>query len=250
MESIFYVLPLFFLTALVYASAGLGGGSTYLALLTLFGFSYGDIPKIALLCNLVVVAGGLYHYLRAGLLPFGKILPLVLTSIPLAYLGGRIPVSQELFLFLLAIALAAAGVRLLLTGEPLLKTKGISPRGLWITGLSSGGALGFLSGLVGIGGGIFLAPLLYFLGWGTGRQIAAAASFYIFVNSAAGLAGQFAKSDFSWPGGLVFPLLLAVFAGGQIGSRVSLGFLPLAGLRKITASLILFVSFRIFLGLL
>ncbi|MBI4223791.1 MAG: sulfite exporter TauE/SafE family protein [Deltaproteobacteria bacterium] len=250
MENVFYILPLFFLTALVYASAGLGGGSTYLALLVLSGFAYADIPKAALLCNLVVVTGGLYHYLRAGLLPFGKILPLVLTSIPLAYLGGRIPVSKELFLFLLAISLAAAGARLFLTGEPLWKTKEFSPRRVWTFGLCAGGILGFFSGLVGLGGGIFLAPLLYFLGWGTGRQIAAMASFYIFVNSAAGLAGQFSKSDFSLSPGLIFPLLLAVFAGGQIGSRVGLGFLPLAGLRKITASLILFVSFRIFWGLL
>lgn len=248
METIYYLIPLFFLTALVYASVGFGGGSTYLALLVLFGFSHLHIPKIALLCNLVVAAGGLYHYLRAGLLPFGKIVPFVLTSVPLAYLGGRVPISQGLFLFFLALSLAAAGVRLLLTGEPLLKTKGISPRGLWFTGLSSGGALGFLSGLVGIGGGIFLAPLLYLLGWGTGKQIAAQASFFIFVNSLAGLAGQWAKGPASFD--LILPLLLAVLAGGQIGSRMSLGFFSIASLRKITAGLILFASLRIFWGFL
>ena len=126
----------------------------------------------------------------------------------------------------------------------------VSNRQLWRCGLPLGAALGFLSGLTGIGGGIFLAPLLYLLGWAPARTIAAGASFFIFVNSASGLLGQLIKRSFVLDWQLIFPLAIAVFIGGQIGSRFSSQKLNTDILKKLTATLVFFVSVRIFLTLL
>ncbi|MFH1018835.1 MAG: sulfite exporter TauE/SafE family protein, partial [Pseudomonadota bacterium] len=191
--AIVYLIPLFFLTALVYSSVGFAGGSTYLALLLLFQFPYTAIPKVALVCNLIVGAGALYHYIRGRHLSFGRVIPFVAASVPCAYLGGSLPIGKELFMALAAVSLAAAGLRLLFIEKI---TEPVTPAGpftVWSVGLGAGAVFGFLGGLVGIGGGIFLAPLLYLLKWGTPRQIAAMASFFIFANSLSGLAGQFHK---------------------------------------------------------
>lgn len=246
MENIFYLIPLFFGTAATYSLVGFGGGSTYLALLALFNFPYESIPKIALLCNLIVVSGGLYHYIKKDFLPIQKILPFLLTSIPFAYLGGKMNIPRELFFILLGISLGIAGLRLLFKENSLpLKTLP-SPLLFWIVGLISGGIIGFFSGVVGIGGGIFLAPLLYFLRWGEGREIAAMSSFFIFVNSLSGLWGQFSKSTLLIGSEWILPLGLAVFVGGQLGSRMSCGWSSLSLLRRVTAVFILTVSARLF----
>ncbi|MCE9625743.1 MAG: TSUP family transporter, partial [Deltaproteobacteria bacterium] len=170
MEQLPQLLPLFFLAALVYATAGFGGGSTYLALLALFAFPYGEMPKLALLCNLVVVSGGCWVFYRNGHFSPKKVLPFVVTSIPAAYLGGRIPIGKELFLWLLALSLLAAGVRMLISERAFVERGDLSWKRAWALGLPIGAGLGLLSGLVGIGGGIFLAPVLYFLGWTNSRE--------------------------------------------------------------------------------
>ena len=272
MDHLIYIIPLFFLTALVYSSVGFGGGSTYLALLVLVSVPYGSRPKVALVCNLVVVTGGLYHYIRNRQLSLKSALPFAVTSVPMAYLGGKMPVDKTLFLILLGISLLCAGLRLLFVkrfdGSMVRSFDGFDPNYRTIAlshyrtiPLPIGALLGFLAGVTGIGGGIFLAPILYFLRWGNARQIAAMASFFIFVNSAAGLMGQFSKdwtidvgasANISWrtplPGILI--LILAVFAGGQIGTRLSFGKLSPVYLQRITAVLILSVTAKIFWGFL
>lgn len=250
MENIIYIVPLFFLTALVYASVGFGGGSTYLALLVLFSFPYLSVPKVALLCNLIVVTSGVYHHTRAGNLSIGRILPFVVTSIPFAYWGGTIPIEQRVFLLLLGFSLAVAGLRLLFGENRAAIRKEVSRGVAWSIGLPLGALLGFLSGLVGIGGGIFLGPILYLLGWGDGRQIAASTSLFIFANSLFGLWGQFQKDPFTVGSGVILPLGIAVLLGGQIGSRWSVGRIPPVVLQRMTALLVLFVSGRILWGLL
>lgn len=251
-----WLVPLFFLTALIYSMAGFGGGSTYLALLVLFGLPYESIPKIALLCNLVVVSGSFIHFYRRGHFSLTRVLPFVLTSIPLAYLGGRIPISEDLFMILLGLTLAIAGLHLLLKSvRPELVEGRIcgstsSPRTIVGIGVAVGGAVGFLSGLVGIGGGIFLAPILYFLRWGDARQIAATACFFILVNSAAGLLGQLTKVGMTVSWSEMLPLAIAVLIGGQIGSRFAVGKMPLMSLQRVTAAIILLVAMRILGGVL
>jgi uncharacterized protein len=239
----------FFLTALAYASVGFGGGSTYLALLVLFALPYAAIPQIALLCNIIVVTGGCYHFYRAGLLSVRRILPFIVASIPCAYLGGRIPIAKEDFLWLLALTLGVAGVRLFLRGHQAATSHHDSTQRDWAVGLPVGAVLGLLSGLVGIGGGIFLSPILFFIRWGTARHIAAAASGFILLNSIAGLCGQWSKTGWAIEWEWMFPLAVAVLCGGQIGSRLATGWLPMTGLRRLTALFVLSVSGRILWGL-
>lgn len=249
MDSLQLMVPLFFFTALVYSIAGFGGGSTYLALLALFAVPYEAMPKLSLLCNLVVVTGGFAVFLRAGHFSPKKSLPFVLTSIPAAYLGGRIPLGKTVFLWLLALCLLAAGLRMLLSEKDFSGRIEPSSRRAWSVGLPVGAILGILSGLVGIGGGIFLAPTLYFLGWTDSRETAAAAAFFILVNSMSGLFGQFAKSGAVLDWGLALPLMTAVFLGGQIGSRIGAGKISKIALQRVTAALILAVSGRLLWGL-
>ncbi len=157
MDLMFYLLPLFFLTAMIYASAGFGGGSTYLALLVLFGFPYASIPKIALILNIVVVSGGLFHYIKSENLKWQQAVPFIIPSMLFAYLGGRIPIGKTLFLILLGVSLAFAGLRLLLTNSIPAQAVVATRFAQWMIGTCLGGLIGFLSGLVGIGGGIFSA---------------------------------------------------------------------------------------------
>lgn len=245
MEQLIYIVPLFFLTALIYSSVGFGGGSTYLALLVLFNVNYILIPQIALICNIIVVLGGLYHHLQSGNFHFKRALPFVILSIPMAYLGGRIMVSESLFFWLLGFALMVAGVRLFFVHKNHLPSIHYLPSTIHYP-LFIGALLGFLSGLTGLGGGIFLAPILYLIRWGNARQIAALCSFFILVNSLAGLWGQVTKNGFTDDFVSILPLMIAVFLGGQLGSRLSVGRLSLTTLQKTTAVLILIVAGRIF----
>ena len=159
----------FFLTALLYAAAGFGGGSTYTALLVLADTDYRAVPVISLLCNILVVSVGTWRFARAGHLDWQRSWPLFLLSVPAAWLGGRMHVGETLFVGLLAVSLLLAG--LLMLWQPHWQREAVAPRrARWADPLA-GGVLGFLAGVVGIGGGIFLAPLLYLLRWGAPRAI-------------------------------------------------------------------------------
>lgn len=239
----------FFITALIYAMAGFGGGSTYNALLVLAEVDYRAIPILALCCNIIVVTVGTWRFTRAGHIDWRRIWPLIMFSVPLAWLGWRIEVPDLLFVALLALSLLVAG--LLMLWQPRWQREGLAPRrGKWLEPVA-GGALGFLAGVVGIGGGIFLAPLLYMLRWGTERAIAGTCAFFILVNSIAGLAGQLGKdttrvgtalADY-W---LLFP---AVLIGGLIGSLVGSRRLDPKYVRIVTALLVLYVAARLWLRL-
>lgn len=241
--------PLFFATALVYATAGLAGGSTYLALLAFFSYPYESLPKVALFCNLIVAAGGLWFFHKAGYLSLKRVAPFLVSSIPMAYLGGLLPIGKKFFTLLLAISLLAAALRLLLPERVFEEVPDLKGRNVWLTGLPIGLVLGLVSGLVGIGGGIFLSPLLMLLSWANSKQAAASASLFILLNSLAGLAGQFSKGGTDFPVATILPLLLAVFLGGQIGSRLGSQKITKLVLQRLTAVLVLLVSGRLFYGL-
>jgi uncharacterized protein len=234
----------FFVTAVLYASVGFGGGSTYTALLTLGGLDFKILPTIALICNVIVVSGGAVRYIRAGQVDWPRVLPLVLVSAPLAWLGGLTPIRQETFTLILALALLAAGLLLLFQreyGEGGKPTRTKASLFDYLAGASTG----YLAGLVGIGGGIFLAPILHLTRWGNSRAIAAAACLFILINSLAGLGGQFMKlgtSDAAAALTSYWPLALAVLIGGQIGSFASLKLLSQTMVRRVTALLILYVA--------
>jgi uncharacterized membrane protein YfcA len=236
-----FLFVAFFLAALLYASVGFGGGSTYIALLVFAGISAPLVPVVAPLCNIVVVTGGTIRFARAGMVHWRRVLPLVMASAPLAYLGGLTPIKQATFLALLAVSLFVAG--LLLVFQPTRVATNVRQT-TTIGDAALGGAVGFLSGIVGIGGGIFLAPLQHLMRWANPRQIAATASVFILVNSLAGLAGQLTKRGITGLVSLVdfWPLLLAVFIGGQVGSHAGIRLFSEPAVRRATGILILYVS--------
>lgn len=250
MDPLIYLAPLFFITAFFYSMVGFGGGSTYLALLALFAFPYEAMPKVALVCNLVVVSGGCYFFVKSGYFSARKVLPFIVSSIPFAYFGGQLSIGKEVFTLLLALSLGVAALRMLLSQDGFKLRKEVSWKQAWLVGIPVGAALGGLAGLIGIGGGIFLLPVLYLLGWANAKEAAAAASFFILVNSIAGLVGQFAKNPEFADWTFLIPLALAVFLGGQIGSRIGSGTMPKVVLQRVAGVLILFVSARLLWGLL
>lgn len=240
-----WLIAAFFATALLYASVGFGGGSTYNALLALSGIDYRLMPAIALCCNIIVVAGGTLHFARAGLVPWRRVLPLVLVSAPLAWIGGLTPIREVNFLTLLAVSLAVSGTALLVqrpASDDVLVERDRTGR---MRDLLCGAGLGYLAGLVGIGGGIFLAPYLHFTRWAKAKEIAATASVFILINSLAGLAGQLMKLSASGaapPLAPYWPLALAVLIGGQIGSRLGITLFSPLLVRRATGVLILYVA--------
>lgn len=243
-----WLAPAFFGTALLYASAGFGGGSTYNALLSLAGFNFALLPIVSLACNIVVVSGGTIRFARAGEMPWKGALTLSLIAAPLAFLGGLTPIREETFLLLLGLSLVAAGLALFLPRAPELEAE---PARLARFMPVAAAPLGYLAGLVGIGGGIFLAPLLHLSRWNRARRIAATASLFILINSAAGLAGQLAKNGperFAEALGGALPLLVAVVLGGQLGSVLALRFLPERLIRWLTAGLTIYAGGRLLLG--
>lgn len=247
--SILVLALLFAATATLYASVGFGGGSTYIALLALAALDYRALPVIALLCNIIVVTGGTARFQLRGLIDWPKIWPILLLSVPAAWLGGRMVLEQDSFMLLLGLSLAAAGILLII--EPFIRRAG-AVGGQWaghrLFAPAIGTAIGFLSGTVGIGGGIFLAPILLLTRWADSRRIAATASVFILVNSIAGLGGQLMKSGLSSGGEAIltyWPLFLGVLLGGQVGSILASKTLPEIWIRRLTALLILYVAARI-----
>jgi uncharacterized membrane protein YfcA len=239
-----YVILLFFIVAILYAAVGFGGGSSYLAILALTGIVFTQIRATALLCNIVVVSGNVFLFYHQKKLNWKKILPLILFSIPLAYLGGYLKISQQFFFILLGFTLLFAAMTMWVSRR-IISSDEKNSNSKPLRNSVFGGVTGFISGMVGIGGGIFLAPLLHLTNWDTPKKIAATASFFILVNSIAGLLGQYSNPDFIIDWNLTSTLLVTVFIGGQIGSRISNHYFTPIQLKKATAILIAFVSIRI-----
>lgn len=235
-------MPLaFFLIALIYSAVGFGGGSSYTALLTLTDLSTREIPVVSLACNLVVVCGAALHFRRRGHLDLRLTGPLLAGSVPFSLLGGVWPLRQDIFLGLLGVTLVGSGAALLVRAPE--STTG--PRSSAYSRFTVGSALGLLSGLVGIGGGVFLAPYMLWRRWAEAKQVAATCSLFILANSAAGLTGQFVKLGTCRPLLHHGWLLLAVAVGGQLGSMAGAGPLPQLQIRRITAVLVVVAGVRV-----
>lgn len=231
------ILIFFFIVSMVYASVGFGGGSSYLAILALYNFHYEGIRIVALLCNIVVVTNAVVFFIIQKQVNWKKILPLVIMSIPMAFLGGYIKLGEKLFFIILGLTLIVASILLWITNKQVSQTRVVHHKSL-IKNTVLGGTIGFLSGMVGIGGGIFLSPLLNLMNWDTAKNIAVAASIFILVNSLSGIFGQLLTFGTSLPYVSVLSLLIAVLAGGQIGSRLLLNIFDPVKIRRITAVLV------------
>lgn len=238
----------FLVTALLYASVGFGGGSTYAALLALSGLDYRLLPLVALTCNIVVVAGSSIRFARARLTPWRKAMLIVLLGAPASFVGGLTPIKEATFLALLGGGLVLTSLTMLI---PVPDNADGAPTRFarWMP--LAAAPLGYFAGLVGIGGGIFLAPLLHLARWHEARGIAATASLFILVNSMFGLVGQLTKNGpnlFGQALGAALPLLVAVVIGGQIGSLLAARLLPPHWIRWLTAALVLVVGVRLLAG--
>lgn len=238
---------LFFITAGLYASVGFGGGSTYTALLILMGTPHFIVPIVSLSCNILVVTGNSFRYAKQKLIVWPKLWPLLMTSVPAAWMGGRLHISETVFIGLLWVALAVAGLRLLFF-KALPECRNAEPsHKVWLLGVI-GAAIGFYAGLVGIGGGIFLAPILYAMRWGSSRQIAAACSLFILLNSLSGIAAHISKlagMDSLTDALAYWPVIPSVLIGGYIGNHLGVFKISELWLKRLTGVLILTVAIRL-----
>jgi len=232
-------LVLFFLViAFVYASVGFGGGSSYLAVLTFYALPFQEMKLTALVCNVIVVTGGTILFMRNKEVNWKKILPLITVSVPMAFIGAKMKLSQDVFFIVLGCSLIAAAILLWIKNIRYNAAAQLNDKPHIVREVLLGAAIGFLSGMVGIGGGIFLAPVLNLMKWDTSKKIAATASLFILVNSISGIAGQIT----SLPAGIDYKriglLCAAVLVGGQAGSRMAaLRFNHLL-IRRLTAVLV------------
>ena len=240
------ILPvLFFITAILYSSVGFGGGSTYLALLLIWDIPYYIFPVIALMCNIIVVSGNSFNYIRAGNHNFNLLLPFLIGSIPFAFLGGSLKIDKDFFEILLFFVLSIAGILLLINNKSYENENLTIKKINFIYSLIIGSILGLVSGIVGIGGGIFLSPILFLLKAERPKIISTTASLFILINSISGIFGQFTKDKTFDELMNYWPLFSSVLIGGLIGNYLNLKIFSNRILTILTSLLVIFVSVRI-----
>lgn len=239
------LFPLFFLVALLYSSVGHGGATGYLALFALFGITNPKIAPIALVLNIFVAGVSFLIFRQSGYFRFGVLLPFVVTSIPFAYLGASLKVSTGIFSIILAILLFLAALRILLPKVATPVRKVNNPLSLWLYGIVIGAVLGFFSGMIGIGGGVFLSPVILLLGIADMRETASVSAGFIVLNSLSGLFSHLARGNV-----LLAPTLslgAVVLLGALLGSFLGARRIS-PRLLQIPLSLVLLVaSFKLFL---
>jgi len=235
---------LFFVTAILYASVGFGGGSTYLALLLIWGVPYYIFPIIALICNIFVVSGNCYNYIKAGNLNLKLLIPYLIGSIPLAFIGGSLQLDKNLFEIFLFIVLAIAGLLLLINFKSYDDNESTYRNIPILISILIGGVLGFVSGVVGIGGGIFLSPILFLVKAAKPKHVVTAASLFILINSISGVIGQLTKNIVLSDISSYWYLFMIVIIGGHIGNFLNLKMFPTRLLALVTSCLVLFISIR------
>jgi uncharacterized membrane protein YfcA len=237
---ILVLAPLFLLVAGAYASVGLGGGSGYLAIMTLFGISSVVMPSTSLTLNLVVTAAALLRFGLAGRFRPSLLLPFLLPAIPCSFFGGMLELPRNLFFGLLGVTLAVVALMTFRSSrmpEPELVENGAMKR--WTIGIVVGSAIGLLSGALGVGGGIFLGPLVLLFRWAGPKETAAMTAVFIFVISASGLAAHGLRGAVDLR--LLLPLAVAVLVGGTIGAHLGATRLSARSMRRIL-TLILVVA--------
>ncbi len=235
---------LFFITAILYSSVGFGGGSTYLALLLIWNIPYYIFPIIALFCNVIVVTGNSINYIRAGNYNFKLLAPFLIGSIPMAFFGGTLSLTKEIFEISLFIVLSIAGLLLLINNESYGEEKIIVKKLNFLVSILIGSLLGLVSGVVGIGGGIFLSPILFLLKADKPKNIVTTASLFILVNSISGIFGQLSKSNVLNEISSYWLLFFAVLIGGLFGNFLNLKIFSNRILALITSLLVIFVAAR------
>ena len=234
----------FFITAIFYSSIGFGGGSTYLALMLIWDVPFYIFPIVALICNIIVVSGNSINFLRTKNINIKLLIPYLIGSVPFAFLGASISIDKNLFEILLFFILFIAGIFLLLESKYFNNDEIIIRKVSKVISIFIGSIIGFISGLVGIGGGIFLSPILFLLKAGYPKHITSSASLFILINSIFGVAGQLTKDIVINEFFNYWPLFVAVLVGGQIGSFLNIKFLSNRVLALLTSLLVIVVAIR------
>ena len=226
---------IFTFVAFFYASVGLGGGSSYTALLAIFGASASMIPVVSLTLNILVTTIGSIAFLYKGHARLRLIAPFIVTSIPAAYLGGMLQVPKVLFYVLLIISLAFAAFRIYFPKDtrslPLSSSRKI------VLAITGGALLGFIAGVTGIGGGVYLVPLIILLGLGTAKEAAACGAFFIWVNSVSGLLARIHLNSVEIDS--YVPLIVGAMIGGLAGSLLGAGRFRPQTMQKILGSILI-----------
>jgi uncharacterized membrane protein YfcA len=235
---------LFLITAILYSSVGFGGGSTYLALLLIWDIPFYIFPVIALLCNIIVVTGNSINYVKAGNYNYKLLIPFLIGSIPMAFLGGTLSINKEIFEILLFLVLSIAGVLLLINNRSYVEKNIIIKKINSFFSILIGSLIGLISGIVGIGGGVFLSPILFLLKADKPKNIVTSASLFILINSISGILGQLTKETILKQILLYSPLFIAVLIGGLLGNCLNLKIFSNRVLVIITSILVIFVSIR------
>ncbi len=227
---------LFFLVALIYSSVGLGGGSSYTALMAVFGINTLAIPMVSLMLNVFVTTVGSYNFLRNKHGKIKLIIPFLITSIPASYLGGSIKLPTEYFYFILIVSLIFVALRIYFWQDTTLQLNLTTSSKLTISFIT-GGILGLIAGIVGIGGGIYLVPLIIILGLGSQKEAAACGVIFIWLNSISGLVSRLQYNSIELTNYLI--LIGAVLIGGFIGSFLGSFKLAPKTMEKILGSVII-----------
>jgi len=212
--------------------------------LLIWDIPYYIFPVIALFCNIIVVTGNSFNYIKAGNHNLKLLTPFLIGSIPLAYLGGTLEINKEIFEIILFLVLSVAGALLLINNKAYEEKEVIINKLNYLTSIFIGGVLGIISGIVGIGGGIFLSPILFLLKADKPKNIVTTASLFILINSISGIFGQLTKENVLNEFIFYWPLFLAVLVGGQVGNYLNLKSFSNRVLALITSFLVIFVAFR------
>ena len=236
------LVPLCALVAAAYAAVGLGGGTGYLALMTLFGMDSETMPSTALLLNVVVTGAALLRFGLAGRLQPRLLLPFLIIAIPAAFAGGLIVAPRQIFMAVLAIGLVAAAAAMLRSAASPDEPSPPDPLRLWLVAIPAGLLIGIASGFLGIGGGIFLGPLVLLLGWAGTREVAAMSSATVFTLSLAGLAAHGLRGSIDIH--IAGPMAVAVLIGGLAGAHLAETRLSPVTLKRLFACIILIAAAR------
>ncbi|MBK8349239.1 MAG: sulfite exporter TauE/SafE family protein [Saprospiraceae bacterium] len=237
-EIIFYVLLL--MVSFLYASVGHGGASGYLALMAFFSYPVDLMRPTALLLNIFVSAIAFWQYYRGGYFRWKLFLPFAVASVPAAFLGGGMTLDDHIYKKVLAVLLLLPAIRLLGFG---IKDGSISEQNVFVS-VMSGSAIGLISGMIGIGGGIILSPLILMLHWADMKQTAAVSALFIFVNSIAGLSGVFANGTDFTSSAIVMTCVAVV--GGWGGSYLGANKFNTDMLKKLLSLVLIIAAAKLF----
>lgn len=237
---IWLFIPLLFIVAFLYASVGHGGASGYLALMALFSFNPSIMKSSSLILNIFVSFISFYQFYRGGHFKWKLLLPFIITSIPASFIGAYITLDALAYKKILGLLLIFPILRLLgIIGKESDTMKELN----WLWALIIGAIIGLLSGMIGIGGGIILSPIILLMHWGNMKQTAAVSALFIFLNSIAGLVGLISKGTAI--DGQIYNWVLIAITGGMAGAYIGRKLLSTKSLKVILALVLVIASIKL-----